>query len=271
MTRNLQPDYSAINASKPIKSIEIWQNDVVIRRSGGGNGGGVRREDIAEFSRAARKRLAFVASNTAVVFTTMITLTYPARYESDGAKVKDHLQALLKRLRRHVQHGLSYLWFLEFQRRGAPHYHILLDCPVTHIDRQWLSAAWYEVVDSKDILHHQAGTRLEKLRKPGARYAIKYAQKMRQKMVPERYINVGRFYGYSRDVEPEMVMELKEGNIDSIFRDVANGEAAIKNGWAIAYNCAAATAVNVIEDMVIDAVGWGEARISGIDKSPEGV
>jgi len=52
--------------------------------------------------------------------------------------------------------------------------------------------------------HLAAGTRLERIRKEhGARnYAVKYAFKMKQKMVPAAYQNVGRFWGNSRDVKP---------------------------------------------------------------------
>lgn len=163
------------------------------------------------FSRKSRERLRFVAQNTSVRFRNMITLTYPREYPKDGKLVKWHLNAFLTWLRKDTK-GCSYLWFLEFQARGAPHVHILFDTPFPRANADGLkafrfrvSAAWYAIVGSKDTRHLSAGTRVERLRKPdgAARYATKYAMKMRQKCVPPEYRNVGRFWGASRDVKPE--------------------------------------------------------------------
>lgn len=164
------------------------------------------------FTEEARRRLAFVAANSSIDFFMMATVTYPERFPSDGVKVKRHLYNLLKwQQRAYGPH--NYLWFIEFQGRGAPHFHILLDKifgPVEVVDRRAeLSRKWYEIVGSDDPKHLAAGTRLERLRSPegGRRYAVKYAMKMRQKAVPPGYRSVGRFYGYSKDVKPKPVIE----------------------------------------------------------------
>jgi hypothetical protein len=107
--------------------------------------------------------------------------------------------------------GCEYLWFLEFQQRGAPHFHILTDWPLPKNRGNkvlWYSRIakrWYDIVDSGDEKHLQAGTRTETLRSKegGARYAVKYAQKMKQKKVPQGYEDVGRFWGHTRAVKPE--------------------------------------------------------------------
>lgn len=165
-----------------------------------------KRAEVKEFSKKARNRLAFVAANTDVDFRTLITLTYPGRYESDGKTVKRHLRAFLMRLRR-SDRANSYLWFLEFQKRGAPHFHILITTPFHPAMIGFVADAWYEIVDGKDPKHLSAGTRVEAVRnQDGARrYALKYAGKMRQKRVPADYRNCGRFFGYSRDVKPQEV------------------------------------------------------------------
>lgn len=68
-----------------------------------------------------------------------------------------------------------------------------------------VSSAWYRFVGSGDVRHLQAGTRVGRVRslEGGRRYAVKYAMKMRQKVVPETYRNVGRFWGCTRDVPPK--------------------------------------------------------------------
>lgn len=217
----------------PIVGVKVYKNDVVVvRAQGKGKETPPERGEIKEFSKKSRQRLAFVACNTDVVFKTMLTLTYPGEYSTDGAQVKANLRAFLEWLTRDLGSRPSYLWFLEFQQRGAPHFHILLSWALpliwvdetimvngrkitrkrqNHANRQAVkafrfrvSAAWYRIVGSGDTRHLAAGTRVEHVRKPdgAARYAVKYALKMRQKTCPKEYRNVGRFWGYSRDVLP---------------------------------------------------------------------
>jgi hypothetical protein len=138
----------------------------------------------------------------------MVTLTYPGDWEAvapDGPTVKGHLDALRKRYkrawgryapcpdpggpghRRHREgsdcwHGedLVAVWKLEFQRRGAPHFHLLLVPPHgtarvpdsrARVDsrvgaglpfRQWVSAVWADIVAHPDPVererHRLAGT-----------------------------------------------------------------------------------------------------------------
>ena len=193
-----------------VKSVHVYKNDVVVKwaargRRSGGSGG--ERGEVDEFSLASRKRLAFVASNTDVVFSCMVTLTYPGEYSSDGRDVKGHLNRFLSWAR---YNGCGeYLWFIEFQRRGAPHFHILTE---SWLEPAEVSKRWYRAVGSGDERHLRAGTRVERLRSSegGARYAVKYAMKMYQKSVPESYRNVGRFWGHSRGVKPEPVASSEE-------------------------------------------------------------
>jgi hypothetical protein len=192
--------------------VEVYKQDAVVRREGWPNEvPKSRRREVKEFTEASRKRLAFVAQNTEVHFRNMITLTYPKEFPCDGKTVKGHLNRFLTWLRRDTG-GCSYLWFLEFQARGAPHIHVLTDTPYPRRNadayrrlRFRVSATWYRVVGSGDSKHLAAGTRTERIRKQdgAARYATKYAFKMKQKRVPEGYRNVGRFWGASRDVKPE--------------------------------------------------------------------
>lgn len=200
------------------KTMQIYNRDVVVTRGrkcrqlcGKGNKG-----ELYELSRRALKRLAFVASNTDVEFGVMVTLTYPKNYSNDGKEVKYHLKKVIQGLKR--KFDCSYLWWLEFQKRGAPHFHILLSIhKYSKEDISWLAGFWYKIVGSGDGKHLRAGTRIEKVRKQGGarNYVVKYAQKTYQKVVPDKYRNVGRFYGYSRDVKPQMRYEIDvEGDED---------------------------------------------------------
>lgn len=212
-----------------IQGVTLYANDVVVRRSGGSrNHEPPPRGDVAEFSYKSRQRLAFIAANTAVRFLTMITLTYPAAFSQDGEAVKKHFHAFLTFCRRDFGKP-SYLWFLEFQKRGAPHFHLLLDYPLPRTSvlvsavRFRVAATWYRIVGSGDEKHLAAGTRVERLRSSlgGARYAVKYAFKMRQKLVPKPYQNVGRFWGCSRAVIPQALamVNCTEDDIRGVLQD----------------------------------------------------
>jgi hypothetical protein len=203
----------------PVVGVQVYRQDAVVVRRGVSRAGVYPgRADVKVFSRRSRQRLAFVASNTDIRFTSMLTLTYPRQFPNDGKDVKRNLNAFFAALRRRVP-GVSVLWFLEFQRRGAPHIHILIrGVRVYQAMQQWCSATWYRICDTGDARHLAAGTRLERIRKPnGARnYAVKYAHKMVQKRVPENYRNVGRFWGHSRDVKPVLRFEAECTNDDLI-------------------------------------------------------
>ena len=201
----------------PIVGIKIYKQDVVVIRDGSAPSKSTpERGEITHFSKKSRQRLAFVASNTDVTFRTMITLTYPASYPTDGKETKKHLNTFLTWLKRDTG-GTSYLWFLEFQRRGAPHFHILISAamPRTAANktafRFRVSSTWYRAVNSGDARHLAAGCRTERIRnEDGARnYTVKYAFKMKQKAIPPEFRNVGRLWGASRNVMPVCKQEVE--------------------------------------------------------------
>lgn len=232
-----------------VTGIKLYRQDTVVVRDGFAPPSHIPdRGDITMFSKKSRQRLAFVASNTDVTFRTMITLTYPRLYPSDGRTVKKHLNAFLTWLRRE-NGALSYLWFLEWQTRGAPHFHILMDIPMprTRLDiralRFRVSTTWYRFVESGDIRHLSAGTRTERIRNErGARnYCVKYAFKMKQKSVPVGYRNVGRMWGASRDVTPICRQEVRctEDDVRSILEGWRYEPDADRTLYSVLYETAA--------------------------------
>lgn len=232
-----------------VVGVGVYRADVVvIRESYGAPPPRGDRQEISQFSSRARQRLRFVAMNTDVVFRTMITLTYPSEYPSDGRTVKTHFHAFLTWLARDIGVRPDYLWFLEFQARGAPHYHILIDwklpmhLPERSSFRFRVSSAWYRIVGSKDVRHLQAGTRVETIRKPdGARrYAVKYAMKMKQKHVPSEYRNVGRFWGCSKRVVPKVGRTIRatDDDIRGRLEGWAYAPAQARPLFTVLYGCA---------------------------------
>lgn len=186
-----------------------------------------RRGNITELSFRARSRLYHVALETMIPLTSMITLTYPGQFPTDGESAKKDLKYFLNAYRRRFPDS-NYLWILEFQKRGAPHYHILTDVyDILYRDRVWLATVWSDRMISRDMFdpvrHKQALLDAEfektfkvhfhrKVWEPiregdgAARYIAKYALKMEQKEVPEIYSNVGRFWGASSEVLRPLVV-----------------------------------------------------------------
>lgn len=177
---------------------ETRRRDAVVKfngtRLGPGGGGGVRG-DIKFFSNASQRRLTMAVRNTADLWDGFLTLTYPADFPTDGRAVKRHLNAFCSYLRRNK---VAYIWVLEFQKRGAPHFHFLLR---GFLPKKQVATHWADIVGSWDRERHiRVGTRIEGVKNPdqvGA-YMSAYMNKLDQKIVPRRYAAVGRFWGSSR-------------------------------------------------------------------------
>ncbi len=97
-----------------------------------------------------------------VALPLFVTLTYPGSLVPDGRASKAHLKAFCKRLLRRWP-GACVLWRVERQKRGAPHYHLLV-LGVRFIPHGWVSRAWFEVVGSGDPAHLAAGTEVRAVR-----------------------------------------------------------------------------------------------------------
>ena len=143
-----------------------------------------------------------------------IDLTYPKDFPVDGKTVKKHYSKFRKRLRRL---GINSLWVLEFQKRGAPHFHLMVD---GEIDKELVSKMWFEIVGSGDEKHLKAGTKVQAIKDEGRviRYISSYMKKLTQKIVPEEFKNVGRFGGYSFSL-----LEVTEKIIQGSYNDLSRG------------------------------------------------
>lgn len=223
-------DHAWRNGDLRVTRVEVYRRDVVVRRESrvvcGGNG---RPEGavITEFSDKSMRNFVFLAKNCDCEFYSMITMTYPRVFEIDGRAVKNHLKLFKKRYEyRYQRRGL---WWLEFQERGAPHFHVLSEVNLAECgdivckrrrgkrdgqsyltcqaEEDWLSCAWYDIVDSGDEKHLRAGCAWEVVEKTeGAlRYAAAHAGKRKQKIVPAAFRNVGRFWGKIGDIRLERV------------------------------------------------------------------
>jgi len=161
--------------------------------------GGGKRGDIEGFSAESRKRMIEFMHTLTFTGMTFITLTYPAEYPHDYKVYKSHLKRWHQSFER--RYGkVRAVWRLEYQKRGAPHYHIMyLDPPFLPIDE--LSAVWYKIVGSKDENHLRAGVDLKPVTEWGdsglvAHYIGKYAAKQSEEVSEDDAGKTGRHWGY---------------------------------------------------------------------------
>ena len=108
-----------------------------------------KRAKITEFSKKARRNLldmtaSFdIAKALEISIIIFITLTYGQEYPS-ARQAKRHLDNFKKRIAYHYPNA-SAVWKLEFQKRGAPHFHfIVFNLPF--IDKYDLARMWGEVI-----------------------------------------------------------------------------------------------------------------------------
>ena len=181
----------------------------------------------------------------------MVTLTYPGDWLTvvpNGRVAKEHLQEFRRRYRRAWGTDLDAVWKLEFQRRGAPHFHLLMVPPRgvarSRSDaigwglafRPWLSAVWADVVNHPDpveyLNHLRAGTGIDfaegmRARDPKrvAVYFTKHGtfrKKEYQHVVPDAWQGPGdgpgRFWGYWRVERRVLAVEVAEDDAVWIAR-----------------------------------------------------
>jgi len=168
----------------------------------GGQGG--NKAEIRGFSRQSRKRLIDLihqVDRSAQNPPLFVTLTYPAEWPSDWKVYKRHLDSWIKRLRRRWPNA-SLIWRLEYQKRGAPHYHILL-FGVRYVPASWLSRSWYEVVSSGDEKHLMAGTQVARVYT--WRGAAFYCAKYLGKVCEYASMPTGRMWGVRGDLPIHLV------------------------------------------------------------------
>lgn len=162
-------------------------------------------------------------TKTAIRFNSLLTLTWGKEYPLSGAKAKKALNTFLGWYRRNV--GGEYFWFLEFQRRGAPHFHMFSQAnKIGGGQRSVMAQAWARAMglvwsdarpycnikdrsfstlmaDVYRVHAHPKSWEPIRSRHGAVGYCSKYALKTWQKDVPEEYSDVGRFWGASRKVK----------------------------------------------------------------------
>ena len=186
------------------------------------------RGTISKLSKKSLSRLAFAAQVLSERFFSMLTLTF-CEVARDGQSVKRALKAILAYLGKRFK-DLEYLWFMEFQKRGSPHFHILLNQNVSRETHQLIAVKWCDIqelteekwVKAYKVTNHPKSWEQLRSRDGAAGYVTKYATKTHQKEVPKQYRDVGRFWGITQGlVERKMgqPIETDDSEMKALMHD----------------------------------------------------
>lgn len=138
--------------------------------------GGGKRAQCTVISQASIKNAVEVLTNSEPELNSMIVATYPETYPDDGRIVKAHHKALIQAIK-HKYGGYSYFTAIEYQKRGAPHFHQALSFSladfgeVTTLKRKsvsrrkptfqtvkpvqdWLFETWLDIISKPDISYN---------------------------------------------------------------------------------------------------------------------
>jgi len=167
------------------------------------------RRKVKRWSKRSWNRLTFLVRSTSVSFSSLLTLTYCTPPKTMGESKAD-LNRFLTKLR---GFGVQYIWVLEFQTRGAPHYHILLDVKQSELfTRARMAAMWIKsirpippVAEQKKMtkVGEHVTSWFDVWGEEGAKkYLLAYATKLSQKTPIGEYEQAtGRFWGNSKGVK----------------------------------------------------------------------
>lgn len=158
------------------------------------------RGTVSTWSEASRRRFRYAIARldwSKLPAPLDITLTYPGewqRFAPDGKACKRHLELFLKRWATFAGSRQPVVWKLEFQGRGAPHFHVIASLPPgrsLEAARVVVGAMWFQIVGSGDPAHRAAGTRVAKVRSSGGfgAYLAGYlnGQKAAQEQPPDGF------------------------------------------------------------------------------------
>ena len=114
-------------------------------KSSGGN-----KKAIKEFSARSRVRLLKLVSRLDISkekYPVFITLTFAQKYPSPQ-QAKEYMRLFVRKLNRRSSREVSAIWRLEFQERGAPHFHLIV-FGMDYIKKELVSELWGDTISKE--------------------------------------------------------------------------------------------------------------------------
>ena len=160
----------------PVRSGEIYQEGLTTKAKG-------------KIKLAARIfQWQVMDGQTQKAYSSLITLTYGKHWPTDH-QTKKHLDNFFKRVKRKYPH-FQYIWVIEKQKRGAPHFHILTPnyIPKELINKWWngVASKWQKSQANNGCKQQTLYPNVKMVLKAGA-YMVKYLQKESEKIGGNMY------------------------------------------------------------------------------------
>lgn len=171
-----------------------------------------KAKDIKTFSENSRRRLIQLLARVNLNYygqVYFVSTTFDKVYPENSKELKTFLDKYLKSLKKSFPE-LSYIWRLEIQKRGAPHFHFFFLIP-RYTDRYKIGTVkriirfrWLNMLADKNQWSYKYGVNFQtvKEKRKVFSYVAKYTSKTDS---PLDKLYPGRKYGYSRNLnlEPE--------------------------------------------------------------------
>lgn len=144
-----------------------------------------------------------------------VTLTYEDPYPADPAVWHRNIRAFIAALERR-DGPYPIIWRLEYQERGAPHFHLILFGP-EFIPYDWITETWRRIALPDATYQGKYATRVEKPRnyRQSCYYLAKYAAK---KDKSPAKVAAGRTWGVRRgDLLPITILQATIDQVSSRF------------------------------------------------------
>jgi len=186
-----------------------------------------KRGKINHFSKRARFRLfallAKIRQDLDYV-PLFITLTYHYGHENDPHSTKSQLHNFLVQLRQYDP-NVQFIWRCELQKRGAPHYHMIIFPSFSenngNINDYFakIRFIWHSIADPKSRKHAEYGCKIVSVRsyKEACAYLSKYIAKCSNE---EKELEEGKHWGNSRNLP--IKMRVRIGSFDDDSKQLIN-------------------------------------------------
>jgi len=166
-----------------------------------------KKKKITDFSARSRRNLLKLLGRTRfnqLHFLYFATLTYHNSYPNTSVRAKRDIKVFLQRLvKKHPD--INYVWRYEFQRRGAPHFHLILAWPIyvagpgrEKLEKE-LYSLWSDFLNCgcKHCQKHSVDVRKVTSYRQVRSYVSKYISK---NPAPSPTDSPGRFWGHSSNL-----------------------------------------------------------------------
>lgn len=173
-----------------------------------------KRGNVHVFSHSSRFRLFVLLSkvdNRNFRYPKFLSLTWHYGFTKKGFNAQCTIHAFFSQLNRHFP-GCNYIWRLEMQKRGAPHFHLILFPPIDFEEKQnisliqFINDTWHRLADPFSKAHEKFGAKVTEIKnyRHACSYLSKYIAK-EDETIDCKYR--GRRWGNSKNITPQPIIE----------------------------------------------------------------